>query len=44
MFAGTEPLRIEFKLAGGDRRGIVIKAGGGFLARMRRIEIKWLNK
>lgn len=44
MFAGTEPLRLEFKLAGGDRRAIAIKAGEGFLARLRAIEEKWQKK
>jgi tRNA threonylcarbamoyladenosine biosynthesis protein TsaE len=41
MFAGAEPLRLEFKLAGGDRREISAKAGEGFLARLRAIEDKW---
>jgi tRNA threonylcarbamoyladenosine biosynthesis protein TsaE len=41
MFAGAEPLRIEFKLAGGDRRAIAVRADEGFLARLRAIEEKW---
>ena len=44
MFAGTEPLRIEFKLAGGDRREIAMEAGGDFHARLRAIEEKWRKK
>ncbi len=44
LFAGAEPLRIEFKLTGGDRREIVVKAGAGFLARLRVIEAKWRKK
>ena len=41
MFAGVEPLRIEFTLAGGDRRKISVKAGEDFQARLRTIEGKW---
>ena len=41
LFAGTEPLRVEFTLAGGDRRGITVKAGESFLARLKAIEEKW---
>ena len=41
LFAGLEPLRLEFRLAGGDRREIKVRAGEDFQARMRKIEEKW---
>jgi tRNA threonylcarbamoyladenosine biosynthesis protein TsaE len=41
MFAGTEPLRIEFRLGGGDRREIRVRAPEDFKARLAAIEGKW---
>ena len=44
LFAGLEPLRLEFRLAGGDRRDIMVRAEESFQARIRKIEEKWLKK
>lgn len=41
LFAGIEPLRIEFRLAGGDRREIRVGAPEAFRARLAGIEEKW---
>lgn len=41
LFAGLEPLRLEFRLAGGDRREIRIRAAADFRARLAGIEEKW---
>lgn len=36
-------IRLEFLLAGGDRRRIKVRPGAGFAAALRRIEGKWLK-
>ncbi|MBI5744879.1 MAG: tRNA (adenosine(37)-N6)-threonylcarbamoyltransferase complex ATPase subunit type 1 TsaE [Elusimicrobia bacterium] len=42
LYSGTEPLRLEFALAGGDRRLIKVRAPGGEI--LERIEAGWLKK
>ena len=41
---GVEPIRVEFELAGGDRRRIKIIAGAADRAAVKAIEVKWLKK
>ena len=42
LFSAFDPVRLEFSLAGGDRR--IIKAGGGGGALLGGIEAEWLKK
>ena len=41
---GAEPIKVEFELAGGDRRNIKIIAGEADKAKVKAIEVKWLKK
>ncbi|MDO8805265.1 MAG: tRNA (adenosine(37)-N6)-threonylcarbamoyltransferase complex ATPase subunit type 1 TsaE [Elusimicrobiota bacterium] len=41
---GAEPVRLEFELAGGDRRIIKIDAGAAGRRAGKDIEVKWLKK
>ena len=41
---GAEPIRMEFELAGGDRRVIKISAGAADRPALGKIEAKWLKK
>ena len=40
----ADPIRVEFELAGGDRRRIKISAGEADRAAVKAIEVKWLKK
>jgi len=41
---GSERIKIEFVLAGGDRRTVKVSAGGGFATALEKIGEKWLKK
>jgi tRNA threonylcarbamoyladenosine biosynthesis protein TsaE len=43
MFAGAEPIRLTFRLAGGDRRVIKAAAAPADRALLKTIEDKWLK-
>ncbi len=42
--SGAEPIRLEFELAGGDRRVIKITSGAADRPAVEKIEAKWLKK
>lgn len=44
VYAGLEPLRFEFELAGGDRRVIKISAPPAAAGLLKAVEVKWLKK
>ncbi|MCM2266725.1 MAG: tRNA (adenosine(37)-N6)-threonylcarbamoyltransferase complex ATPase subunit type 1 TsaE [Elusimicrobiales bacterium] len=44
LYSGVEPLRLEFRLAGGDRRVIKVRAGGAGAEILERVEAQWLKK
>jgi len=44
IYAGMEPLRLDFALAGGDSRVIKISAPAGDAGMLKAIEEKWLQK
>jgi tRNA threonylcarbamoyladenosine biosynthesis protein TsaE len=44
VYAGMEPLRFEFELAGGDSRIIKVSAPPASAAPVKAIEAKWLKK
>lgn len=44
LYSGAEPLRLEFRLEGGDRRAIAVSAGGPAAVILGKIGAKWLKK
>lgn len=44
IFSGLEPLRLEFRLAGGDRREIIARAAGPSEKLLLALKEKWLKK
>ena len=44
IFAAADPLRLEFLLAGGDRRGIKAAAPDWAVPLMKKVEARWLKK
>lgn len=44
LYAAAGPLRLEFRLAGGDRRVIAASAAGAGAALLERVKGKWLKK